>query len=534
MKSPLGTSLYPSIITSIWALISLIVILSSLYLTDGRLVYTLDDPYIALKLANVVLGGGYGINASEHCSPSSSILYPLMLVVTQRLGLGSAGPLVLDAIAAGSSVYLGSLFIERYVLGGAVTRKTALFAYPLGVLMIFAFSAVALPMTGLEHSWHILLIVVILFEFARMLSTRSEASASLVAAIVLTPLIRFEGVALSFAAIVALGYVGRWKAALTAAALVVLAFGAYAAAMVRFGLPILPSSVTSKSDVAANVGDMSGGSAVAKAILHNLTQSLRIRQGQLLLLMSILMLGTCAITPAGRARRASAVIAGVAVAALFAHLLGGRYGWFGRYEVYAMALGSLALLFTLRFWLQDWLEHSAWNLQTVRLLAVLAGMAFVVNFYVKTAIQTPVAAEGVYHQQFQMHRFATDIYKQPVAVNDLGWVSYQNNAFVLDLQGLGSEPVRRLRAAHAFGAAQMAELASRYKIGLVIIYESWYPDIPSTWKRVAVLHAKSLTSADDNVSFFVTPDADLKLASQALAELQQGLPRGVTLDVEPI
>ena len=66
-------------------------ILSSLYLTDGRLVYTLDDPYIALKLANVVLGGGYGINASEHCSPSSSILYPLMLAVTQRLGPGVRG-----------------------------------------------------------------------------------------------------------------------------------------------------------------------------------------------------------------------------------------------------------------------------------------------------------------------------------------------------------------------------------------------------------------------------------------------------------
>ena len=100
MKSPLGPSLYPSIITSIWALISLIVILSSLYLTDGRLVYTLDDAYIALKLANVVLGGGYGVNASEYSSPSSSILYPLMLVVTQRLGLASAGPLVLKLIAA--------------------------------------------------------------------------------------------------------------------------------------------------------------------------------------------------------------------------------------------------------------------------------------------------------------------------------------------------------------------------------------------------------------------------------------------------
>ncbi len=67
-----------------------------------------------------------------------------------------------------------------------------------------------------------------------------------------------------------------------------------------------------------------------------------------------------------------------------------------------------------------------------------------------------------------------------------------------------------------------------------MIYESWYPDIPSTWKRVAVLHAKAITAADENVSFFVTPDADLKLVSQALAELQQGLPQGATLEIEPI
>jgi len=196
---------YRWIITSIWAVVTLVVIVSSLYLCDGRLVYSLDDPYIQLKLADVILGGGYGINPSEYASPSSPILYAPMVAATQRLGLGSAGPLALDLIAAGGAVYLGSLFIEGYVLGGAVTRTTAWFAYPLGVLLIFALSAVALPMTGLEHSWHVLLLVVILFEFARMLSTDSEASPFLIAAIVLSPLIRFEGVAASFAAILGVG-----------------------------------------------------------------------------------------------------------------------------------------------------------------------------------------------------------------------------------------------------------------------------------------------------------------------------------------
>ena len=348
MKCTLGLSLYASIITSTWGVVSLIVILTSLNSTDGRLIYTLDDPFISLKLANVILGGGYGINASEYSSPSSSILYPVMLAATQRLGLGSTGPLILDLIAAGSSVYLGSLFVERYVLGGVVTPKTALFAYPLGVLLIFAFSAVALPMTGLEHSWHILLIVVMLFEFARMLSTGAGASSALVAAIVLTPLIRFEGIASSSAAILALVCLGRWKAGLTAAALVVLTLGTYAATMLHFGLPVLPSSVTSKSDVAANIGDLSAGSVI-KSIVHNLIDSLHQREGQFLLLLSILALLACARTPAGPARRDSAVIAGIASLALFAHLLGGRYGWFGRYEVYAIALGCLGLLYTLRF-----------------------------------------------------------------------------------------------------------------------------------------------------------------------------------------
>jgi hypothetical protein len=522
---------YPLIITSIWAVVALVVILASLYLCDGRLVYSLDDPYIQLKLADVILGGGYGINPSEYASPSSSILFAPMVAATQRLGFGSAGPLALDLIAAGGSVYLGSLFIERYVLGGTVTWATAWFAYPLGVLLIFALSAVALPMTGLEHSWHVLLLVVMLFEFARMLSTDGEASPLLIAVIVLAPLIRFEGVAASFAAILALAWLGRWKAALTAAGLIVLALAAYEATMLHFGLPMLPSSVTSKSQVAANVGDLSGGSALVVSIAHNLGDSLRRREGWSLLILVILMVWGWATTPAGPARRASAAIGGVASLALVGHLLGGQYRWFFRYEVYAVALGFLALLYTWRYWIRDSVVDGG---RKIKLLALLAGSAVLVFSYVKAAAQTPLAAEGIYHQQYQMHRFATEFYREPVAVNDLGWISYQNPAFVLDLQGLGSEPVRRLRASRAFDAARMAELTSRYNIGLVMIYKSWFPDIPSTWREVAVLHAKSLTAANPEVAFFATPDADMERVSQALAEFRPTLPQGVTLDIESL
>jgi hypothetical protein len=531
MKPALGVSIYPPIITAIWALLSLTVVMISLYLCGNRLIYSLDDPYITLKLANVILGGGYGINASEYSSPSSSILYPFMVAATQRLGLGSAGPLVLNLIAAGGSVYLGSLFIERYVLGGAVTPRSAWLAYPLGVLLIFVISAVALPMTGLEHSWHVLLIVVMLFEFARMLSTQGEASLALIATIVLAPLFRFEGVVSSFVAILALVYLGRWRAAVVAAMLIVLALVAYGAAMLHLGLPVLPSSVTAKSNIAANVGELSGWSATVKSVVGNLSESLRGRRGKIQSLLVLCIVSAWTLTPAGRERRDTAIVAGLASIVLIAQLVGGKYEGFPRYDVYAVTLGFLVLLYTLRHLIQDWVSRDGWNIQ---LLALLAGSVLLVHAYVKSTVYTPIASEGRYDQQYQMHRFVADFYREPVAVNDLGWVSYGNNAFVLDLEGLGSESIRRLRAAHAFHAAQMAGIASHYNVGLVMIYESWYPEIPSTWRRVAVLHAPAYAAGGADVSFFVTPSADLNLVSRALAEFRSGLPRGATLDITRI
>jgi hypothetical protein len=50
--------------------------------------------------------------------------------------------------------------------------------------------------------------------------------------------------------------------------------------------------------------------------------------------------------------------------------------------------------------------------------------------YVKGTLETPLAGRGVYEQQYQMHRFAVEFYKRPVAVNDLGWVSYRNPNYV--------------------------------------------------------------------------------------------------------
>lgn len=521
---------YPLIITLIWALLAAAEIFASLYLCDHRLMYTIDDPYITLKIAQTILRGGYGVNFSEYASPSSSALFPLMLAATERLGLGSAGPLIWNLIAAGGSVYLGALFLERHVLGGRVTRKSAAFAYPLGILLIFAVSAVALPMTGLEHSWHVFLVVVVLFGLAEVLSAEGHTPVSLIAAIVLVPLIRFEGIALSLAAILALGYLGRWKAALTAAALTVGALAIYGAIMTHLGLPLLPGSVLLKSGAADAVVDSKGAFSLVISTLKNLYGTLWNPQGMFLFLMVLVMFRVFATTAPGPERRKLGVIASVASFALIAHILGGKYDLFSRYEVYAVALGFLATLFTLRQRIQEMVVRRDWNAQIVVTLA----LTLVVSHYIVTAFLTPFGSRATYEQQYQMHRFVTEFYKEPVAVNDLGWVSYQNEGFVLDLVGLGSEPVRRMKMSNAYGPKQMAELASHYGVGVVIIYESWFFNRPRSWRRIAVLHTLRLNPIDADVSFFVTPDADLNRVTKALAEFKASLPPRVTLELDPL
>lgn len=61
---------------SVWLILFVAELVLSVYLCGGRLIFTLDDPYIHLAVADHIGAGGYGVNASELSSPSSSIIWP--------------------------------------------------------------------------------------------------------------------------------------------------------------------------------------------------------------------------------------------------------------------------------------------------------------------------------------------------------------------------------------------------------------------------------------------------------------------------
>lgn len=76
-----------------------------------------------------------------------------------------------------------------------------------------------------------------------------------------------------------------------------------------------------------------------------------------------------------------------------------------------------------------------------------------------------------------MHRFAVDYYGKPVAVNDLGYVSFRNDHYVLDLAGLGSLRALACRE-KGCGPNWMNALAKAHDVDLAMIYPDWFRSTP--------------------------------------------------------
>ena len=480
-----------------------------LILCRGHLIYSLDDPYISLALGDQIAHLHYGINTGEPSSPSSSILYPFLLAAFAWAPWQDWAPAMLNTVAACATA---ALFAQEACRLGIVTRRDQIAgAATLIVVLCLAINVVGLVFVGLEHSLHLLTSLYVVFGLARALET-SRVPGSLVVAIVLLPLWRFEGLALAGLAIFALGVAGHWRPATLAALAIAAVLALYMAAMAKLGLPLLPSSVLVKSDVARQTAEGAFGiAALWRGVGANFVASL----GNPEAYPVFLLLGLAVAHPLlqrGRAREW--VLVGVVAGALAAHILFGAWGWFARYEAYAVAIGVAGAIVLWRGAIAALVaRHSI-----AAIAASAAALLFVGQDYVLAEAATPLASLGIYEQHYQMHRFAADFYKRPVGVNDLGWVGYRNPNYVLDLWGLGSETARRMRAQAATDPAWLGRLVASRGVGLAMIYDQWFAgQIPASWRRVAQLKAAHrITAPFDTVSIYAT-SADA--AASALAAL---------------
>jgi hypothetical protein len=242
--------------------------------------------------------------------------------------------------------------------------------------------------------------------------------------------------------------------------------------------------------------------------------------------ISLLILSCLVLKEFKNGRRSVAYLSLVILFSGIAHTILGRYGWFSRYEIYAVILTWLTIIFLIK----NDLNKTYFKVITVFVLIVVAYFHETIG----ATFKSPLAARNIYEQQYQMHRFVVDFWKRPVAVNDLGWVSYKNEFYVLDLVGLGSEDVRLSKMTGTFNSSKINDITLKNNIGLIMVYENWFNGIiPREWTKVATLQTSKVTAASDSVSFYATsPDKIIEI-KKLLESFATTLPNGAKIKINP-
>lgn len=438
-------------------------------------VYSLDDPYIHLSLARQIAHGHYGINPGEFAAPSSSILWPFLLAPFTWLPHADYVPLVINCACLTITVWWLHRWFETWISPVAALVIT--------IAVALCTNLYGLVMNGMEHSLQVMLVVIVGLSVVRQ-----RFGWPFWVAVIVLPLVRYEGLAISLPVLAWLFLQsGRRVASFAAGTAIALIVGAFSLFLYSHGVGFLPSSVLSKSGVhfTEEVRSLRGIlSSVKRQFFYTAAAGLA----------TLLYL---------RERKVFDALLLVAAPTIL-HLLFGQAGWFGRYHVYfAVWIGIL--------FLDVWLRSEFSGIPALNIVLVAVG-AYASMEFAGTTLVTNAATRNISDQQLQMALMVRDL-GEPVAVNDLGLVSYYARNYVLDLAGLASFDALQARSANKSGD-WMTDLMARHHVEHAIIYDNWFPERPKDWIRVATLTEPlpSYVAGNVQVAFYSTnPEAAARL-----------------------
>ncbi len=496
--------------------------------TGGHVVYVIEAPYTDLALAQQIAQGHYGLVPGEPAAPASSILFPFLLAAFVPLGLGTLAPLVINAGATLAAGLFALLLAKECGLPLRRMRLRRLFVVTVAVTL--ALNLAGLALTGLEHSLHVALTIAYLLGLVRFVR-RGSCDWWWFLCILVQPLIRFEAAGMLVADVLIFLSFRRYGYALVTVLIGVALIGGYSLFLHAIGLPLLPSSVLARSEWSnAAVATQSGIVTVFIAILHNFHDNLNsFGAAQVLggIVLALLWLERLPLLLARRwidkSEQAKLMTIFFMTFVSLAQLVGGKIGWVPpRYEAYVLALNLCGLVIVYREKVVVWCARASWlrvTLFSTMLLLFFAGYA-TQNFV------APILAQKEYRGPFQLHRFVTEFYRGPVAVDQLGYVNYDNPYYVLDLSGLASETARQARARQR-SAEWMDELLAQHGVSLAIINNGEDAAVPAAW--IALAELRSGNDAANHPIFYARRPGDVAAIAPALSRFAAALPAGVEL-----
>jgi hypothetical protein len=538
--------LWPLAVTLIlfWAAVAALLAFS-LRLTEGHLVYPLDDPYISMAMArNFADGGVWGVTRHEFTSSSSSLLWPLLLAATDRItGSHDASPLVWNIVIATGLI----------VLADRLLRARGLAQGPLFVVLLAMTFLIPLPLVslvGLEHTLHALLTIVVAYLLARQLSGDAARLPHLPSfptclTVVLLVMTRYEGLFLVLAGCLIAATRRRWLYAVVLGLVALLPVAAYGIVSVKNGWYVLPNSVLLKGNLTHTLAFLKQSAPFSVDFLRNLAKLFGVEAYRnIMFVPAVAFLPMLVLLPillwpeaeegVWETRR---VLELLFLGTFLLHAQFGRTGWLFRYEAYLVGLAIFAAAWACRWagGIAAWRSaQGGWIRVTAMILLLALPGAALAERAAVGMLHTVEGSKNIYEQQYQMGLFLRDHYQgEQVTAQDVGAINYMADIRCIDILGLASlEPV-------AMSASDTYEehVVGRWSggRGIAVLYKETLTrrgGVPPTWVEIGAWTIQhNVVCGGPTVTFYAVDPAQADALRANLRRFGTRLPPTVAQDI---
>jgi hypothetical protein len=505
---------------AIYLLLSVWFLVSALHQTHGSQVFLTDDAYIHASLAkNLVLHGVLSVSPPDYSSCASSIIWPPLLAACFVLfGIHLWIILALNVVFSLASLWVADRLIEE--LAGQGFLKTRAFVL---FLLVVAASLVVQTFVGLEHNLQILTVLLLLRAAVRVLAGETGGRVTLCVYGVLAVMCRYEAVFAIMLIFVCLCWQRKFVLGIVlsvVSAMPVLAASAYGLSK---GALLFPNSLLLKSTAAHKwrlfpsidwPGDypvfllVSGGALLVVCLLIVLAQ----------------LFGSKSLRLPDKLRMFLYLV----TALMLMHFQFARTGWVLSYEAYLVALALIVCACAFIVYARNQ-ESSAERRNMILVYVAMVLVLVGVRIY-QCDLDLRKGFRQIYFQQFQMARFLAEYYPNaPVAINDIGLIAYYQPRKIIDVYGLASTEITKLKLYGGFDAEALARIADTNSVPVALVYrETLGAALPPQWKLAGEWKLpESYIVGGDTVSFYAVTDAEFAPLQQALTSYSPCLPKDI-------
>lgn len=487
----------------------------------GRYIYPLDDAYIHLSMAkNFAEFQTWGITQYEFSSTTSSPLFTFLLAILIKVfGNWEYIPLVANTVAGLFLIWISHNYLKQFSkLTYTIFLASIVLLMPLHLMI----------MTGMEHVFHTLSMVLVLLAFKKYLEHETPRGFSNLALIaILATGFRYESLFFIFFMCVYLFFIKKeYFQSIALGLFAMTPVLIYGWISLDHGSFFLPNSLILKGNtnnglvgfITRMAGNGFRGISVLILVLILIAQIFIKAKGERLWMNKI----------------SKNAIPLVVFCGFSLHLMFANFGWLIRYEAYLVVV----VLFAIAPFADSVFQKRTGDVILKTEIIVFLLVVFCLRFIPMVKNQT-LASKNIFDQQIQLADFLHKYYKDSkVVANDIGAITYYNNIHLLDTYGLGSIEVAKLRKDEHGKFADTKDLqdyiynTSRSQdFDVALVYHTW-AKMPDYFTKVGTIEIlDNYICGGSIVTFYAVKKENTDKLRSQLVEFSKQMPKDVIINI---